>query len=128
MRTLLPLLRPTAALRRLGVQWAFVALLAAALMPTISRIAQATGPTDWASICQTASPSGADPSQGDRHDHGDACALCSLAHTTPVLGGTASPAVAVLAYAPPAPPAQEPVRTGVPQARAPGARAPPRSA
>ena len=124
MRTLLPLLRPAAALRRLGVQWAFVALLAAALMPTISRIAQTTGPTDWASICQTTT-SGANPSQGDPHDHGDACALCSLAHTTPILGGAAPATAAVLAYAPPVPPAHEPVRTGVPQARAPSARAPP---
>ena len=125
MRTLLPLLRPAAALRRLGVQWAFVALLAAALMPTISRIAQTTGPTDWASICQTTTTSGANPSQGDPHDHGDACALCSLAHTTPILGGAAPATAAVLAYAPPVPPAHEPVRTGVPQARAPSARAPP---
>ncbi len=126
MRTLLPLLRPTAALRRLGVQWAFVALLAAALLPTISRLVQETGPSDWAAICQVASSSsGAGAPQGDQPGHGDACALCSLAHTTPVLGGAAQPAVAVLAYAPPTPPALEPVRTGVPQARAPSARAPP---
>src|SRR5471030_34284 len=108
----LALLRPTAALRRLGVQWAFVALLAAALMPTFARIAQATGPTDWASICQA---SGSNPSQGDGHAPGDACALCSLAHTTPVLAGAAPAAVAVLAYAPPAPPTNEPIRSSAAQ-------------
>ena len=120
----LALLRPTVALRRLGVQWALVALLAAALMPTFARIAQTAGPTDRASICQAAG-SGTSPSQGDGHAPGDACALCSLAHTTPVLAGAAPAAVAVLAYAPPAPPTNEPVRTSAAQARAPSARAPP---
>jgi hypothetical protein len=120
----LALLRPTAALRRLGVQWAFVALLAAALMPTFARIAQTAGPTDWASICQATS-TGSGPSQGDSHALGDACALCSLAHTTPAMAGAAATAVAVLAYAPPVPPAHAPVRSGVAQARAPSARAPP---
>ena len=119
MRTL-ALLRPTAALRRLGVQWAFVALLAAALMPTFARLVQPTGPADWAAICQAAGAP-----QGAAHELGDACALCSLAHTTPALAGAPVPAVAVLAYAPPAPPAAEPVRTSVPQTRAPSARAPP---
>ena len=123
----LALLRPTSALRRLGVQWAFVALLVAALMPTFARLATTTGPADWAAICQAAPPT-SDAPQGGAHELGDACALCSLAHTTPALAGTAAPAVAVLAYAPPAPPAAEPVRTGVPQARAPSARAPPRAA
>jgi hypothetical protein len=127
MRTLLPLLRPTAALRRLGVQWAFVALVAAALMPTFARLVAPTGPADWAAICQ-ATPQNSSPSPGDGHALGDACALCSLAHTTPALTGATAPAVAVLAYAPPVPPAAEPVRSGVPQARAPSARAPPRSA
>jgi hypothetical protein len=119
----LTLLRPTAALRRLGVRWAFVALLAAALLPTFARVAAPTGPADWAAICQASGTS-----QGDAHAPGDACALCSLSHTTPTLAGAAAPAVAVLASAPPAPPAAEPVRTGVPQARAPSARAPPPSA
>ena len=123
----LALLRPTAALRRLGVQWAFVALLAAALMPTFARLAQPTGPADWAAICQAAPQASGTP-QGDAHELGDACALCSLAHTTPTLAGAPAPGVAVLAYAPPAPPADEPVRAGVPQARAPSARAPPLSA
>ena len=122
-----PLLRPTAALRRLGVQWAFVALLAAALMPTFARLVAPAGPLDWAAICQ-ATPQTSGSSQGDAHELGDACALCSLAHTTPALGGATAPAVAVLAYAPPEPPPAEPARTGVTQARAPSARAPPLSA
>jgi hypothetical protein len=128
MRTLRSLLRPTAALRHLGAQWAFVAMLAVALMPTVSRIVQESGPTGWAT-CQAAAPanSSGDPQDGASR-HGDACALCSLAHTTPVLAGAAPAPVAVLAYAPPAPPADAPVRAGVPQARAPSARAPPRSA
>ena len=124
MRTLLPLLRPTAALRRLGVQWAFVAVLALALMPSVSRWMAPTGPTDWAAICQAA-PSGPGSNAPQGEQHGDACALCSLAHATPVIGGAAPATVAVLAYAPPAPPEDEPVRPGVPQARAPSARAPP---
>jgi hypothetical protein len=123
----LALLRPTAALRRLGVQWAFVALLAAALMPTFARLVQPTGPTDWAAICQTAPQASGTP-QGNAHELGDACALCSLAHTSPALAGAPAPAVAVLAYAPPTPPAAESVRAGVPQTRAPSARAPPFSA
>ena len=123
----LALLRPTVALRRLGLRWAFVALLAAALLPTFARVAATTGPADWAAICQ-AVPQASGAPQGDVHELGDACALCSLSHTTPALTGAPAPAVAVLAYAPPAPPAAEPVRTGVPQARAPSARAPPFSA
>ena len=123
----LALLRPTTALRRLGVHWPFVALLAAALMPTFARLVQPAGPADWAAICQAAPQASGTP-QGDAHELGDACALCSLAHTTPALAGAPAPAVAVLAYAPPALPAAEPVRTGVPQTRAPSARAPPLSA
>ena len=123
----LALLRPTAALRRLGARWAVVALLAAALMPAFARAMAPTGPVDWAAICQ-AVPQDSGSSQGNAHPLGDACVLCSLAHTTPVLTGATAPAVAVLAYAPPALPAAEPVRTGVPQTRAPSARAPPLSA
>ena len=122
MRTLLSFQRPTAALRRLGVRLAFVALLAATLMPSFSRFVQPAGLADWATLCQS-SPSGAQ--QDAAHEHGDACGFCSLAHTTPTLGGAMAPAVAVLAYAPPAPPADAPVRAGVTQARAPSARAPP---
>ncbi len=116
------LLRPTAALRRLGARWALVALLATALLPTFARLLQTSGPADWATVCQSA-PAGAP--LGETHAPGDACALCSLAHTTPMLAGTAPPAVAILAYAPPAPPAPARVRPAVAQARAPGARAPP---
>lgn len=123
----LALLRPTAALRRLGVRWAFAALLAAALMPTFARLATPTGPLDWAAICQ-APPQNSGSSQGSVHELGDACALCSLAHTTPALTGAALPAVTLLAYAPPVPPVAAPVRGSVPQARAPSARAPPPSA
>ena len=119
----LALLRPTTALRRLGARWAFVALLAAALMPSFARIATPSGPVDRAAICQ-GGPQDTGSSQGGAH-LGDACVLCSLAHATPVLTGAAAPAVAVLAYAPPAPPAPAPMRTSVPQARAPSARAPP---
>ena len=116
------LLRPATTLRRLGVRLAFVALLASALMPSFSRLLQPSGLADWATLCQT-TPSGAP--QDAAHEHGDACAFCSLAHTTPTLGGTTAPAVAVLAHAPPAPPVGAPVRVGVTQARAPSARAPP---
>jgi hypothetical protein len=126
MRAPMPVLRPTAALRRLGVRLAFVALLAAALMPTFSRLVQPAGLSDWAAICQaTPSTAGSGAPQGEQHEHGDACAFCSLVHTTPVLGGGALPAVAVVAYAPPAPPALAVVRKRVTQARAASARAPP---
>jgi hypothetical protein len=129
MRALMPTLRPTAALRRLGVRLAFAALLAAALMPTFSRLMQPAGLSDWAAICQS-TPSTADTGapQGDQNGHADACAFCTLAHTTPVLGGGALPAVALLAYAPPVPPAVAVWRSRSTQARAPSARAPPSAA
>jgi hypothetical protein len=116
------LLRPATALRRLGVRLALVALLAVALMPSFSRLAQPAGPADWTTICQS-SPSGAP--QDAAHEHGDACAFCSLAHTTPTLADATAPAGAVLGYAPPAPPVHVRVRVGVTQARAARARAPP---
>lgn len=122
MRMLIPTLRPSDALRRLCVRLAFIALLAAALMPTLSRLMQPAGLADWAAMCQPAAPAS---NSGAPQQHGDACAFCSLAHTAPALGGAALPAVAVLAYAPPAPPAQPTVRAGVTQARPPSARAPP---
>ena len=122
MRTLLPTLRPSLAARRLGVRLALFALLAAAMVPTFSRLLQPVGLSDWAALCQTVPASG---SSQDQHANGDACALCSIAHTTPALGGQAHAPVAVLAYAPPAPPAPAAVRTQVVQARAPSARAPP---
>ncbi len=115
-------LRPAAALRRLGVRLAFVAVLAAALMPSFSRWAQPAGLAGWAAICQS-SPSG--QSQDGARAHADACAYCTLAHTTPVLPGAAQALVAAIDFAPPAPLAPAPVHTGVPQARAPSARAPP---
>ena len=123
MHALLPLLRPTAAPRRLGARLALVALLAAALIPTFMRLAQPAGLAGWVEICQ-ASPASA--TQDAAPGHADACAFCTLAHTTPTLDGAPPPpAVAVLAYAPPAPHANVPVRAGVTQARAASARAPP---
>ena len=119
----LALLRPTAFLRRLGVQLAFVALLAAALMPTISRLAQPEGLADWAAICQS-TPSGNSLSDAARA-HDDACAFCTLAHTTPFLLGDATPTIAAIAFAPPAPRAPAPVRAHAAQARPPAARGPP---
>ena len=56
---------------------------------------------------------------------GDACAFCSLAHTTPLLGGSVAPAVALLAYAQPFPPVDMNKRAQPAQARCPRARAPP---
>ncbi len=87
MRALMHSLRPTAALRRLGLRLTFVALLAAALMPTFARVLQPVGLADRAAICQATPPAAP---QGEQHEHGDACAFCSLAHTTPVLGGAAA--------------------------------------
>jgi len=129
MRALMPTLRPTAALRRLGVRLAFVALLATALMPTFARLAQTAGLSERAAICQATPPAtGSGTPQGGQHAHGDACAFCSLAHTTPVLGGNSPPAVALLAYAPPVRPAATTLLVQVSQARTPGARAPPSAA
>lgn len=126
MHTLIPALRPTAALRRLGVRLAFVALLAAALMPTFSRLVQPARLSDWATICQSAaSASTTGAPQDDPHEHGAACAFCSLVHNSPLLGGGALPAVAVLAYAPPPPLAPAVIRVSAAQARPANARAPP---
>jgi len=87
MRALLPTLRPTLAARRLAVRLALFALLALALAPTVSRLLQPAGLADWATLCATSDdPARATPAQ-EAHAHGDACALCSLAHTTPTLGG-----------------------------------------
>ena len=122
MHDALAFLRPTAALRRLGVRLAFVAVLAAALMPTFSRLAQPGGIAEWAAICQSPATS---PSQQGAHDHDDACAYCTLAHTTPALLDGAPTLVAAITFAPPAPLAPAPVRAGAVQARAPSARAPP---
>ena len=125
MHALTPTLRPTAAARRLAAQLALFALLLGALLPSVSRLLQAGTASEWAVLCQ--SPAAAGTPAGGSNDlrHGDACALCSLAHTTPVLAGATPAALAVLAYAPPAPPALAPVRARATQARPPGARAPP---
>ena len=126
MRALLTTLRPAVAARRFGVRLALFAWLVLALVPTISRLATPAGPAEWAVLCQSAPAAPAPAGTPDLHS-GDACALCSLAHTTPALAGAAPATVAVLAYAPPAPPAPAVVRTRFAQARAPGARAPPAS-
>ena len=124
MRTLLPTLRPSLAARRLGLRLALFALLVAALVPTFSRLLAPVGLTDWAVLCQAAPAPSAPAGPQDLHP-GDACALCSLVHTTPALAGVETALVAVVPYAPPAPPAPAVVRTRVAQSRAPGARAPP---
>jgi hypothetical protein len=127
MRTLLPALRPSLATRRLGARLALFALLVAAVVPTFSRLLQPVGLDDWATLCVSAASS-SEPTQDQsqrQHDADDACALCSIAHTTPAIGGVAAAQVAVVPYAPPAPPAPAAVRTRVAQSRAPGARAPP---
>ena len=125
MRSLLPTLRPSLAARLLVVRLAMAVLLAAAIVPGISRLLApaellADAPCHPAAHAMhhgTPMPGG--------HEHGDACALCTLAHTTPTLAGVAPVDVTVVAFAPPAPPAAEPVRTRAAQARAPSARAPP---
>ena len=121
----LTFLRPTAAFRRLGVRLAFVAVLAAALMPSLARLAQPGGLAGWAAICQSSTTGG---SQDGARDHADACAYCTLAHTTPVLPGAAPALVAAVDFAPPAPMAAAPMHAGGAQARAPSARAPPSQA
>ncbi|MEP6502766.1 MAG: DUF2946 family protein [Betaproteobacteria bacterium] len=122
MHALLTLLRPSLATRRLGALLALFALLVAAAVPTFSRLLQPVGLADWAILCQStpATPAGAPDAL-----HGDACALCTLAHTTPAMAGAAPATFGELAYTPPTPPTAAPVRTRVAQARAPGARAPP---
>ncbi len=121
MRFLLHSLRPSLAARRLAARLALFAVLAAALVPGFARLMQPTGEA-WAALCQSA-PASQLPAGG--HEAGDACALCTLAHTTPVIASGAPPAGAILAYAPPAPVATAVVRSRVAQSRAPGARGPP---
>jgi len=128
MHALLPRLRPALAARRVVARLALLAVLAAALVPGISRLLQ---PADaWGLLCQSAQSalaSATAPADGQPggHAHGDACAFCTLAHTTPVLAGAAPAALAVLAYAPPAPPVPTAVRERPAQSRSPSARAPP---
>jgi len=126
MRSLLPTLRPSAAARLVVVRLAMAVLLAAAVVPGISRLlAPATllSEAPCHPAAHAATHSGA-PMPGG-HEQGDACALCTLAHTTPTLAGVPPQGVVVVAFAPPAPPTAEPVRTRAAQGRAPSARAPP---
>jgi len=126
MRPLLPTLRPSLAARLVVVRLAMAVLLAAAIVPGISRL---LAPADLFSeapchpAVHAAMHHGAPMPAG--HEHGDACAMCTLAHTTPTLAGVPPVDVTVVAFAPPAPPSAEPVRTRAAQARAPSARAPP---
>jgi len=118
----LHLLRPTAFLRHLGAQMAFVALLAAALMPTLARLALPDGLADRAAICQSA-PAGSPQDSPASHD--DLCAFCTLAQFAPALPAAAPAALAVVPFAPPAPLAPAAVRASVAQSSPPDARGPP---
>jgi len=128
MRSLLPTLRPSLAARRAVARLAMWAMLAAALVPGFSRLVR---PGEaWGPLCQSqpsahATAAGEDGAPPPGHAPGDACALCTLAHTTPALASAAAPTVETIDYAPPAPPAEVAVRSRVAQSRAPGARAPP---
>ena len=101
MRSLLPTLRPSSAARLFVARMAMLAVLATALLPGISRLLQ---PTDlWGSLCQSTQAEDAasdppSPTLPAGHEHGDACALCTLAHTTPTL---ATPAPTVTTEATP---------------------------
>jgi hypothetical protein len=121
--SLTPRLRPPAAAHRLAAWLALLALLVGALVPTLSRLAHPGAGDAWNTLCQARGSTPADPA--GPHEFGDACALCTLAHTTPVLTGTPTAAPAAIAYAPPAPVASPAVRAHAVQARAPGARGPP---
>ena len=120
---LTPRLRPPAAARGPAAWFALLALLVGALVPTLSRLAHPEEGDAWRTLCQTRGSTPAEPSAP--HDFGDACALCTLAHTTPVLTGTPGAALAAIAYAPPVPVAPPAVGAHAAQARAPGARGPP---
>jgi hypothetical protein len=119
-----PRLRPTAAARRFALWLATFSLLVGALVPTLSRLALPDAADEWSALCQAG---GGAAGSTSLHEFGDACALCTLAHTTPAVGGATAVAPATIAYAPPAPPAPAAVRPRFAQARAPGARGPPLS-
>ena len=128
MHSLRSPLRPSLAARLVVARLAMLAVLAAALLPGISRLlhpAEAWGVLCQSPLSERAAPESPDTPLPAGHEHGDACALCTLAHTTPTLAGAAPAAMVVVAYAPPAPPAPVVVRSRVAQSRAPGARAPP---
>jgi len=97
-----------------------LAVLAAALVPGFSRMLQPS--QAWGALCQAPATDGTSPAG---HEHGDACVLCTLAHTTPTLAGTPPAATPILAYVPPAPPVAAGVRTRAARALAPPARGPP---
>jgi Protein of unknown function (DUF2946) len=122
MHACLRLIRPAAWLRSLGLRLALAALMAAATMPTITRLAQPWGLADAAAICQSAA-SGIPPDAGQAH--GELCAYCALAHTTPALPPAPHAAIAAIDFAPPVPVAPDPARAGATQARPPAARGPP---
>jgi hypothetical protein len=128
MHALLPRLRPSPAARRTVARLVLLTVLAAALVPGLSRLLQPA--QAWGALCQApatardaASAPGDAPPAG--REHGDACAFCTLAHTTPLLAGAAPAGIAVVAYAPPAPVARAALRPRVARLRAPAARGPP---
>jgi hypothetical protein len=116
-------LRPSAAQPRLALWLALFALLVGALVPTLSSLARPDADDAWSVLCHARGSSPADPAAP--HEFGDACALCTLAHTTPVLAAGADAIVVAVAYAPPVPVTAQAPRTRSLQARAPAARGPP---
>jgi hypothetical protein len=120
---LTPRLRPTASARRFALWLATFALFVGALVPTLSRLALPDAADEWGALCQARN--GGATGSSVLHEFGDACALCTLAHTAPAATGPVPAALAAVAYAPPPPVAAAPVRPRFAQARAPAARAPP---
>jgi hypothetical protein len=124
--SLIPRLRLPAVRRRTASWLALLALLIGAVVPTLSRLAQPGEADAWRTLCQARGST--PPDRTGPHEFGDACALCTLAHTTPGLAGAAAVALPAVDYAPPPPVAPPGVRTRIAQARAPGARGPPATA
>jgi hypothetical protein len=120
---LIPRLRPRASPRRFASWLALFALLVGALVPTLSRLAHPATEDAWGTLCQARGSTPADPAAP--HELGDACALCMLVHTVPVLAGDAGTMVAALAYAPPVPVAGPAAPVHDVLARTPAARGPP---
>jgi hypothetical protein len=99
---------------------AAIALLVATLGPEWQAFGRPDAGDPFASLCINGTASGG----GDGHPFGNACVLCTLAHTAPDLG-TGAPQVAQLDYAPPEVAPPTPIVWRAPQSRAPTARAPP---
>jgi len=116
----LPRLHPAARSRRFAGWLAAFALLVATLAPQWQALSRPAADDPFASLCVNG---GAEGGAGS-HPFGNACVLCTLAHSAPELGGGA-PRVATLEYAPPEVAAPQAVAARPVQARAPTARAPP---